>query len=412
MAEPQGLEPQAFRMDRIEDEIPQSPLRPLAEFVIWRRDAILAEWRRRAAADDNTAVPALLLSRAEFYDHIPEFLDRLCAVFCGGDAPSMDDCVRKHGTQRWRQASLVLEVAQEWGHLHRVLAAEIGHFQESHPEFSNELARQAYDIVLEQIHNASAVSLEEFFRHQRFDADTRLRQLEEMCRQQGELQVARGENLRESTHDLKGNLHLILMATELLKTSPLDESSRYLVEQVGAAADNLHQLLGDLLDLARLEAGREERSIAEFDAGELLHDLAGSMQAAAQKKGLKLTAQGPTPFLIQGDRTKIYRIAQNVTLNALKYTEVGEVRVTWELKGTALWTLVVRDTGPGFTQSQHEKQANKAGNSAHDSSRGEGVGLTIVHRLCELLDGRVEIASSPDQGTAIRIILPTAYPVT
>jgi signal transduction histidine kinase len=141
------------------------------------------------------------------------------------------------------------------------------------------------------------------------------------------------------------------------------------------------------------------------------------------------------------------RILQNLVLNALKVTQSGGVRVTWEAGEEAAdsnqWALCVQDTGPGFKSAATPiktmlKDATEAARDAEESAdaeepalltadpaptltsessargqrvpRGEGIGLSIVKRLCELLDASIELQSSPGQGTTFRVVFPRAYP--
>jgi signal transduction histidine kinase len=158
---------------------------------------------------------------------------------------------------------------------------------------------------------------------------------------------------------------------------------------------------------------------------------------------LYLKMDGPRTLPVEGDRTKVLRILQNLLLNAIKYTPRGGVTVTWGLdngRDTDRWTFSIKDTGPGidenaaapFAQELHDatKAADEATEANTDRRRdidaattlpsasgalppsqqpGEGVGLSIVKRLCELLDAGLELATEPGQGTTFRVILPRSY---
>jgi signal transduction histidine kinase len=144
---------------------------------------------------------------------------------------------------------------------------------------------------------------------------------------------------------------------------------------------------------------------------------------------------------VQGDAINLQRIAQNLVLNALKYTECGGVNVTWnacEVEGRQRWAFTISDTGPGFQnaaaaplaggieESTAEAKAvehpyDKTG--LHDESAwssvpapgrtsepaGEGIGLAIVKRLCELLDATLELESEAGRGSVFRVELPRYY---
>ena len=202
-------------------------------------------------------------------------------------------------------------------------------------------------------------------------------------------------------------------------------------------------MLTDLLSLARLEAGHEQREITTFDAASLLRDFCTASQTAATDRGLFLKMDGPSSLSVEGDKAKVTRILQNLLLNAVKYTQRGGISVTWgpdSTRGTDRWTFSVQDTGPGIDGAsaaplaQELLNATEAGNDAREASTdrrrdiapaatlpsaspelprseqpGEGVGLTIVKRLCELLDAGLELATKPGQGSTFRVILPRGY---
>jgi signal transduction histidine kinase len=200
-------------------------------------------------------------------------------------------------------------------------------------------------------------------------------------------------------------------------------------------------MLGELMELARLEAGQEKRKIAAFDAAGLVRELAGQYQAMAGERNLFLKTEGAIPLNVEGDADKVRRVAKNLLVNALKYTETGGVTLSWgEEKEN--WWLMVKDTGPGMAsdsdqtivaglqeatasaKESDEKSAASQGETsqvlpppeetggsppAAGQQPGEGIGLSIVKRLCELLDASLEIASSAETGTTFRVVFPKRY---
>ena len=176
-----------------------------------------------------------------------------------------------------------------------------------------------------------------------------------------------------------------------------------------------------------------------FDAATLLKERVEALRGIAAEKGLFLKAEGPASLPVEGDASKVGRIAQNLLLNAVKYTQKGGVTVTWgdgQPNDAERWTLSVRDTGPGFlvgggaplaaaleeaTQEARHIEGRTQGHS--DASeprraqgtlarplRGEGIGLSIVKRLCEVLDATLEMESEPGVGSTMLVIFPRRYP--
>jgi signal transduction histidine kinase len=204
---------------------------------------------------------------------------------------------------------------------------------------------------------------------------------------------------------------------------------------------SLHALLNDLTTQARLDAGHERRDIRAFDAAQALADLCAASQAMAAEHGLYLKAEGASTLPVDGDRVKVCRIAQNLLLNALQYTQHGGIKVTWESAGAGAerWILCVQDSGPGLgtpattplsvaldtaTRDAQVIQAAAppsrevdtppapmlASRAAHESERPrEGIGLAIVKRLCELLDAALELQTEPGKGSTFRVTFPSRY---
>jgi signal transduction histidine kinase len=139
---------------------------------------------------------------------------------------------------------------------------------------------------------------------------------------------------------------------------------------------------------------------------------------------------------VEGDAAKVQRIAQNLILNALGATRRGGVRVVWgdrNVPGAEQWMLCVQDTGPGLqlqsvaapmeqalldaTEKAHESDpgaapptlSSESAPRAPADTAGEGIGLSIVKRLCELLDASLELETAPGAGTTFRVIFPRAY---
>jgi len=212
---------------------------------------------------------------------------------------------------------------------------------------------------------------------------------------------------------------------------------------------SLRSLLDDVMSLARLQAGQEQRQVKPFDAAAMLQELCEGMRLLAEERGLYLKTDGSAELSVEGDAVKTQRIAQNLLLNALKYTTQGGVTVSWgdSRKNDAnRWMLCVQDTGPGFhagpdapmasaleeatAEARHVEKTASKGKPEHDAGgpdpssadssdrnpfhqeAGEGIGLSIVKRLCELLDATVEMESQPGEGTILRIVLPRRYDTT
>jgi len=329
----------------------------------------------------------------------------------------------------------------EWGHLHLSLLQELETYHALHPDVLPGSMRVARRELLQLCSDGVCASATRYTRLQQHEAATRLRELEAALAQLQQLEQERAQAWREAAHDLRGRAHAIASASAILTREEVPEQQRArFSEMLRLGVASLNKLLGDLMDQARLEAGHERRRIAQFDVAALLKEFCDTTRPLAADKGLFLVAKGDAPLVIEGDAQKIQRIVQNLVLNALKVTERGGVKVTWETgadERRPQWVLCVQDTGPGFkrgvatpieralkhaTEEAHEvagPQADAAPTLASQSRAprgtgpaGEGIGLSIVKRLCEMLDASLELESSEGEGTTFRITFPRKYPET
>lgn len=229
----------------------------------------------------------------------------------------------------------------------------------------------------------------------------------------------RGELLRMSSHDLRGNISVISGAASLLAQVSSEIERVQLLTMLQRNVAYATQLLTNLLDYTRLEAAQETPKLARFDAAQLLTEWISSVQPMAEAQGLTLIHQGPADLGVMGDALKVSRMVQNLLLNAIQYTQTGGIQLAWGGGPSDHWWFSVQDTGPGLSSSvladltSTSSQANNRQQPPTDrptpSSTGEGIGLRIVRLLAELLGGQLTVESQPDLGTRFVVRLPRQY---
>jgi signal transduction histidine kinase len=429
-------------------------LKELAAYLGKRREAILRAWRDAVDSDPHLTA-ASTTTRAQFVDHIPAVLDafewRLSARLESEQAKAREEqkeSASEHGLHRWQQGYDQPETMCEWGHLHLCLLQELDNFQALNADVAPVVMQMARRDLVQLCSDGVSASASRYAHLQQREAATRVVELEAALAQLQELERARAEAWREAAHDLRGRAHAIASASAVLTRDGVPEQHRSrFSEMLRLGVGSLNKLLGDLMDQARLEAGHERRQITHFDVATVLKEYCDTTRPVAADKGLFLVARGAEPLMVDGDSAKIQRIVQNLVLNALKVTESGGVKVTWEASENERrpqWTLCVQDTGPGFkrgsatplarvlkhaTDEAHEvEQRNTARGETTPHAEpaptlpsqtpaspglaraGEGIGLSIVKRLCEMLDASLELESTEGEGTTFRIIFPRRYP--
>lgn len=434
-------------------ELAAKVLKELAAFLASRREAILTAWRH-AVDSDPELTTAATITRAQFVDHIPAVLDafewRLIARLATDRAQAREEekeSAAEHGLHRWQQGYNQPETMIEWGHLHLCLLHELESFHALNPGIEPSAMQTARRELVRLCSDGVCASAARYVRLQQAEAASRVSELESALAQLQSLEQERAQAWREAAHDLRGRAHAIASASAVLTREGVPEQHRTrFSEMLRVGVQSLNKLLGDLMDQARLEAGHERRQITHFDVAALLKEHCDMTRSMASEKGLFLAAKGDEPLMVDGDAGKIQRILQNLLLNALKVTEQGGVKVTWEAGGDdhrPQWALCIQDTGPGFkrgsatslervlklaTDEAHEveqenvqpSQASAQGESAptlpsqttdsrSPARAGEGIGLSIVKRLCEMLDASLELESSAGEGTTFRIIFPRRY---
>jgi signal transduction histidine kinase len=432
---------------------PLAQLTALADHFAQRRDAILAAWRLAIDLDPELSTAAKS-TRSQFVDHIPDVLDafenRLRAQRPEHKADARDDqkqWAAEHGMQRWQQGYQLTETMREWGHLHLCLLTELERYCKQHLRIESEAAAIARQELARLASEGVCASAARYAQLHQTEAASRLYDLESALGELKALEMERAESWRQAAHDLRGNAHVIASASAVLNRQGVSEAKRAQISTaLSMASTSLNKLLSDLLDQARLEAGHERRNLKEFDAARLIKEFCETARTLAADRNLFMKCEGPAELVVEGDAAKVLRILQNLVFNALKVTQSGGIRVTWEPGATPAdanqWALCVQDTGPGFESAATplEKVLKEATEAAQDVElhadtgdsvslasdppptlaseselgeqrlpRGEGIGLSIVKRLCELLDASMELQSASGQGTTFRVIFPRRY---
>ena len=433
----------------------RAQLSALAAHLGERREIILQNWRK-ATENAVELTIASSLTRVQFNDHIPGVLDAFAlrlrawpSVESASAQQNEKDQVTEHGLQRWQQGYQLRELTREWGHLQMAVMEELEAHALEHPLLEPAVMPAARRAWAQLCWDGISDSATQYWRLHQAEANGHVRELELAMATLSDLDRARASTWREAAHDLKGSMSVVTVASSVLDRSDVSEPQRHEFSHLlQRGVSSLHEMLNDLMSLARLDAGLEHRKVAAFDAGVLLTDFCETSLPLAQARGLYLKMSGPESLQVHGDRAKVQRILQNLLLNALKYTQSGGVTVIWcagTSQDTQEWMFCVQDTGPGLdagpgaplarqlyeaTQTAHavedihamDRTAGDlataptvpAQSSTLPASQlpGEGVGLSIVKRLCELLDASLELETSPGKGSTFRVVLPLRYDVS
>ena len=233
----------------------------------------------------------------------------------------------------------------------------------------------------------------------------------EASRQKSE-QLARSkqEFLANMSHEIRNPLHVIQGYRSVLEKSQLDERQKSQLKMIGFASETLMEIVDEVLDFSKLEAGKLKLEKEAFDPESLFSSLQDFFDLKAQEKNLdfRWSIQLPSNQWLLGDQLRLKQIANNLLSNAFKFTSNGwiEVRVQW---GEDTLTVEVEDSGIGMSEevlSKVFREFDQADPSISRKYGGTGLGLAIVHRLTTLMGGSIEAQSEENKGTCMKVILP------
>ena len=223
----------------------------------------------------------------------------------------------------------------------------------------------------------------------------------------------KGDFLARISHELRTPLHSILGFSEVLQSaSGLTEKQQRWVTNIRTSGEQLMNLISDILDLAKIEAGKMQISVKGFDAIDAGEGVLTMFRQMAEKKNIDLRATyaASVPKLRQ-DIGKLQQILTNLVSNAIKFTpEGGRVTLEIDVEGPQV-VFVVRDTGVGIAPEDQDlvfEKFRQAGNIMTREHGGTGLGLSIVRELAKLLGGEVSLQSELGRGSTFAVRLPVA----
>ncbi|HXE39342.1 MAG TPA: response regulator [Azonexus sp.] len=229
---------------------------------------------------------------------------------------------------------------------------------------------------------------------------------------------AKSDFLANMSHEIRTPMNAIIGLAYLLSRTPLSDEQSEKLHKVSGAAQHLLQLINDILDLAKIEAGKIVLDNQSFHPADIVQSVAGVIRDQAVGKGLELVIDTrELPGLARGDATRLRQVILNFASNALKFTACGSITLSGKLEAmdgdAMICRFAVADTGIGIQAADLSRLFNPFEQLDASTTRrfgGTGLGLAIAHHLAELMGGKVGVSSIPGAGSTFWISARLAAP--
>ncbi|TVQ57865.1 MAG: response regulator [Rhodobacteraceae bacterium] len=222
---------------------------------------------------------------------------------------------------------------------------------------------------------------------------------------------AKSEFLATMSHEIRTPLNGVLGMAAVLDAALNDSEHRRMLDVIRDSGALLLGVINDILDFSKIEAGRLRLEAAPFRPGDLARRIEAFYTLKATEKSVAFTVEttGAPETARLGDAHRVMQVLHNLVGNAMKFTEQGAVGVSFDCPADGPMTLVVRDTGIGMTEAQAARIFDDFAQADASTTRrfgGTGLGMSIVRRLVEAMDGAIAVDSRLGEGTTIRVTLP------
>ena len=257
----------------------------------------------------------------------------------------------------------------------------------------------------------SEIELEQHRNHLEEQVAERTKELAAAKELAEEATKAKGDFLANMSHEIRTPMNAILGLNHLLRKTELDRKQHDYARKIQNSAQNLLGIINDILDFSKIEAGKLDIETVDFDLNSVVENISNMVEVKAKEKGLDLVfdIKKGVPIYLKGDPLRIGQIILNLSNNAVKFTEKGEIRISAELLETdgkdVKIQFSVRDTGIGLTEEQQAKlfqSFQQADTSTTRKYGGTGLGLAISKKLVEMMGGRIWVESVYGEGSSFK----------
>jgi signal transduction histidine kinase/DNA-binding response OmpR family regulator len=242
-----------------------------------------------------------------------------------------------------------------------------------------------------------------------------IKALDEAHKKEKELAMVKEQFLANMSHEIRTPMNAVLGFAGLLQKQDLNPASREYVNSIVGSGENLMNIINDILDISKIEAGMLRIEKAPFSLRELIHSVEVMFQSRLDEKSVVLSASvaEDVPDYLMGDAMRLTQMLVNLISNAVKFTQKGRITIAVkkikDTETTATIEIQVSDTGIGINKEKLTTIFERFVQADADTTRqygGTGLGLAIVKQLAQLQNGSIEATSSPGNGSCFTLTIP------
>ncbi|MCL1828483.1 MAG: transporter substrate-binding domain-containing protein [Oscillospiraceae bacterium] len=252
------------------------------------------------------------------------------------------------------------------------------------------------------------------------------RQLIEAVEEAKAANRAKSEFLSNMSHEIRTPMNAILGITEIrLQDESLDRETKESLDKIYSSGDLLLGIINDILDLSKIEAGKLELIVTDYEAASLINDTAqlNMMRIGSKPIEFELSVDENMPSVLTGDELRVKQIMNNLLSNAFKYTARGTVRLSvgaepfedGASETDVMLVIGVSDTGQGMTEEQISKlfdEYSRFNQEANRTTEGTGLGMSITRNLIQMMNGEISVKSEPGKGSEFTVRIPQGSPAS